>query len=224
MKKIILTFCVIAIIILIYILDLNSYLSIEYVLEQKNDLVSFVDRNLIIAIIAFIFVYIMTITLSLPGATVLTITGGMLFGLYLGILIVMICALTGASINFYFARYIIGDKLQMKYRDKLVKFNAEMARNGHNYLLTLRLIPLLPFFLVNLLAGLTNIKFKTFFWTTVVGVIPGGLFYIYAGTTLKSANSVSEILGYKTIIPLTILGLIAFIPVIINRRKVMNEE
>jgi uncharacterized membrane protein YdjX (TVP38/TMEM64 family) len=189
----------------------------ENLIESRDDLLEFVANNYMISLVGFILIYIVAVAFSLPGAAILSLAGGLLFGLLMGLIAVNIAATIGASLNFILARYIMGESLQKKYGDKLKKFNEELDSNGKSYLLTLRLIPVFPFFLINLLAGLTNIKLSTFIWTTSLGIIPGSVFYIYAGTTLKNADSVGDILNLQTIIPLIVLALIAILPVLVKK-------
>lgn len=219
MKKIVIIIVILSGILLFNLLDLQTYLNMEQLIEQKNDLLSYVENHYILSYLSYILVYILVVTFSLPGAAVSSIAGGLLFGLLPGLIAVNIGATIGSTINFSMARYVIGTSLQEKYKDKFEKFNREIDKNGKSYLLTLRLIPIFPFFLINLLAGLTSVKMKTFIWTTAVGIIPGSIFYVYAGTTLKDANALGEVITLKTLIPLIILGLVAFLPVIYNKMK-----
>lgn len=222
-KRIIIGCVIIALIILFRVLGLDDYLNTEYLLEQRVQLLQFVDQNLILTVLIYIGIYIVAVAFSIPGAAVLSITGGLLFGMY-GLIGVVVGATLGATANFIFARYVIGDSIQQKYGDKLEKFNNEIEANGINYLLTLRLIPIFPFFLINVLAGLTSVKLHHFIWTTGIGIIPGSIFYVYAGRTLKNADTLTDFISWQTTVPLVILGLLAFLPVVINKtRKKVNE-
>ncbi|HET7317732.1 MAG TPA: VTT domain-containing protein, partial [Nitrospirota bacterium] len=126
-------------------------------------------------------------------------------------------ATAGAVCAFLSARYLLGERLQQKYRGQLAKFNGEMERNGVSYLLTLRLIAVFPFFLVNFLAGLTKVTLKTFLWTTAVGIIPGSAVFAYAGRQLGSVNSPADIISKKVIAALAALGFITLAPAVWKR-------
>lgn len=223
-KKIVLGLGIVLVIVLFRISGLNSYLDIDYVIEKRSELLLAVQNNFVLTAGIFMFVYIVAVTFGFPGAGVLSLTGGLLFGLMPGLLIVVVSATTGATCNFLFSRYVIGDTIQKKHSDKLVKFNREIEKNGKSYLLSLRLLPVFPFFLINLLSGLTTIKIKTFVWTTAIGILPGTTFYVYAGTTLKTLDSLSEFLSWKTTLPLVVLGFLSFMPVLYNKFRKSPDE
>ncbi|MBP1731190.1 MAG: associated Golgi protein-related protein [Deltaproteobacteria bacterium] len=152
-KQITLLLIVIGVILLLRISGVGSYLTVENLKANKELLQHFIDARYLLAVVTYIFVYILIVTFSLPGATVLTLAGGFLFHLFPGIIYVNVAATVGATLGFLFARYILGNKVQEKYASQLERFNRELDENGHLYLLTLRLIPAFPFFLINLLAG-----------------------------------------------------------------------
>jgi|LGOV01.1.fsa_nt_gb uncharacterized membrane protein YdjX (TVP38/TMEM64 family) len=223
-KKILIGVVIISLIILFRVLGFDQYLNTTYLIEQREQLLALVGDNFILTAFIFISIYIVATAFSIPGAAVLSLAGGLLFGLGFGLIFVNIGASLGATINFIFARYIIGDSIQKKYGDKFEKFNSDIEKNGKNYLLTLRLIPLFPFFLVNVLAGVSSVKMRTFVWTTIIGIIPGSIFYVYAGTTLKNADALTDFISWKTTLPLVILGLLVFLPVIINKFRKSSDE
>jgi uncharacterized membrane protein YdjX (TVP38/TMEM64 family) len=169
-------------------------------------------------------VYVIVTGLSIPGAVILTLAGGFLFGTIAGVLYVDAGATAGAVCAFLSARYLLGDRLQQKYGGQFAKFNGEMDRNGVNYLLTLRLIAVFPFFLINFLAGLTKVPLKTFLWTTAVGIIPGTAVFAYAGQQLGYINSPADILSKKVIAALAALGFITLAPTVWKRiRKAKTQ-
>jgi len=222
-KKIILLVIILLVIILFNVLDIDQYLDTDYLIDKRDVLLETVDENFVVAILTYIVLYIIAVTFSFPGASVLSIAGGLLFGLLPGLLAVNISATSGASLNFIFARYVFGESFQKKYGDKVEGFNREIEANGKNYLLTLRLIPVFPFFLINILAGLTKVTLKTFVWTTSLGIIPGSIFFVYAGTTLQKADSVKDFATWQTTLPLVILGIVAVLPVIYQKVKNKND-
>lgn len=199
---------------------LGEQLNLQHLARQRDTLLQLVADRALIAAIAFVAIYIAAVALSIPGATVLSLIGGFLFGPFIGLLLINVSATAGALLIFLAARYLFGNSIQEKYPDKLARFNSELARNGTNYLLTLRLIPIFPFFLINLFAGFTRIPVLTFLWTTALGIIPGSFVYAYlgySGTTIEPGES---ILSPQIILALVLLGLLSLIPVI--RRKVKN--
>lgn len=199
---------------------LGEQLNLQQLARQRDALLQLVADGALIAAIAFVAIYIAAVALSIPGATVLSLIGGFLFGPFLGLLLINVGATAGALLIFLAARFLFGNSIQEKYTDKLAHFNRELAQNGTNYLLTLRLIPIFPFFLINLFAGFTRIPFLTFLWTTALGIIPGSFVYAYlgySGTTIEPGES---ILSPQIILALALLGVLSLIPVLI--RKVKN--
>ena len=154
--------------------------------------------------------------LSIPGATILTLAAGFLFGFF-GIIYVNIGATIGAILAFLVARYLLGNWLQKRYGERFVSFNKEIAENGYNYLLTLRFIPLFPFFLVNIFAGITRIPLMTYVWTTMVGIAPASFVYIYAGRQLGAIDKPGDILSGQIMLAFVLLGLLALSPVFFKK-------
>lgn len=184
--------------------------------NNRQVLEAFISRNYLFSVILYISAYAAT-ALLFPGALLLSLLGGFLFGVLMGTIYINIAALTGATLAFLLARYLIGTWLQQRYSDALQKFNREVRKRGSNYLLTLRIVPLLPFFLVNYLAGLTRIPLKTFLWTTSLGMIPGSIFFTYAGKQLGSIDSPDEIMTPKILALLILLGSLPLLQIIIAR-------
>jgi len=170
-------------------------------------------------VLSFIAVYVLVTALSIPGAVILTLAGGFLFCTAAGVIYIDAGATAGAACAFLSARYLLGNRLQQKYGGQLEKFNKEMDLNGANYLLTLRLIPVFPFFLINFLAGLTNVPLRTFLWTTCLGIIPGTAVFAFAGQQLGSLNSPADILSRKVIAAFAALGLLALAPAVWKRMR-----
>jgi len=222
-KKIIILTIFIGIIITIRVMGWHEYLTFENLQKNKTVLKDFVSENYGVAVFGYIIAYTAAVGFSLPGATALTLFGGFLFGTILAAFYVNIGATVGACTIFLIARYILGDSLQKKYEDKLEKFNSELKKNGHSYLLTLRLIPLFPFFLINLGAGLTNIAFFTFAWTTAIGIIPGSLVFTYAGSQLETIDKPGDILSLNIFLAFVLLGVLALVPVIYKKIKAKKE-
>lgn len=159
-KRIIVLLCLVALIILIRVSGLHEFLTFEMLRQYRDQLLAITENHNIFTVGFFILLYIAVVALSIPGAAVLSLATGFLFGFW-GLLYVNIGAAIGAILAFLAARYLIGDWLQKRYAKKFASFNKEIDENGYNYLLTLRLIPIFPFFLVNIFAGITRIPLIT---------------------------------------------------------------
>ncbi len=218
-KKILIILFLILVIVAIRLTGVHKYLTFENLQTQKDVLQNYVNGNYLLAVIIFILIYAVSVAFSIPGATILTLTGGLVFGTILGAVYVNVGATAGAIGVFLFARYLLGAKLQEKYAEKLAKFNKEIETNGYSYLLTLRFIPLFPFWMINLFAGLTKIPLRTYAWTTAFGILPGSLVYTYTGNQLNTINSVKDIFSWNILFAFVLLGLLALFPTILNHIK-----
>jgi uncharacterized membrane protein YdjX (TVP38/TMEM64 family) len=202
-------------------LDFTNY---NY-LKQFDD---FKSDWYILFVLIFIVIYIIVVAMQLPGASFLTLGGGFLFGPLIGALYVNVGATLGATAAFFVARYILGSTLQEKFSKQLAKFNAEMDKNSALYLLTMRLIPAFPFFLINLLAGLTKIRARTFIWTTSLGIFPGSLVYAFAGSQLNRVKTLGDIMSPQVLMAFGFLILFSLIPIIVKKivakRKAGNAQ
>ena len=198
---------------------LQNMLTFENLKANKDALQSFVQAHYWQSVLVYIGVYLVSVAFSVPGATILTLSGGFVFGALLGAIYVNIGATAGAVAVFLFARYLVGARLQEKYGDKLAKFNREVDENGYSYLLTLRFIPLFPFWMINLFAGLTRIPLRTYAWTTAVGIFPGSLVYTYMGRQLNTIESLGDLFSIKILLAFVFLGLFALTPTIIKHVK-----
>lgn len=192
--------------------------------EARDTLKEAVQERMLLWAIGFMLIYFVSTALSVPGASFLTLTGGVLFGPVLSTFLVNVGASGGAVVIFLAARYFMGDKVQEKYGDKLAKFNREMETNGSSYLLTLRFIPIFQFFLINILAGFTTVKLRTFLWTTVVGIIPGSFVYSYLGYAGSILEPGESLLTPEIILALCMLGVISLVPVVYKKVKARNAN
>lgn len=193
----------------------TDFLTFENLKQHRETLKNYVDDHYILTALGFIFVYLST-AFFIPGAIVLTLAAGFLFGTVPGAIYVNAGATAGATIAFLLSRYFIGGWIQRKYEKQMSAFNKEISRHGHNYLLTLRIIPILPFFVINYLAGLTEISLKKFIWTTSLGMLPGSLIYSFAGQQLATIDSVQGILSTKLVLSFVLLAVLALSPVIMH--------
>lgn len=220
-RRIIIALCIIALMTAVRVFGLDAFLTVEAFRLYRGWLLAVTAEHYVPVAVLFTVVYIVVTALSIPGAAILSLAAGFLFG-FVGIIYVNIGASGGAFFAFLIARYLVGDWLQKRYSGRLESFNKEMAENGYNYLLTLRFIPLFPFFLVNILAGLTRVPLVTFAWTTVVGILPGSFVYIYTGRQLGIIEKPGDILSWPMILAFVLLGLLVLSPVLI--RKVMKKK
>jgi uncharacterized membrane protein YdjX (TVP38/TMEM64 family) len=217
--QIILLILFIAVIALIRFSPMSDYLTFENVKNNRDVLLAFAGENYLFSVFLYIAAYVLVVALSIPGAVLLTLIGGFLFGTLLTVLYVNVGATAGATLAFLIARYLIGDRLQHRYEHQLARFNNEISRNGFRYLLTLRFLPVFPFFLINFLSGLTKVPLKTFIWTTSLGIVPGTAVYAFAGQQIGTIASLQEILSKKVLIAFALLALFTLFPVILNYAK-----
>ena len=203
---------------------LGSMLTFDNLKQHREELLVLVRDHYILSVVLFVVLYIVVTGLSIPGAVVLTLAGGFLYGTGLATLYVNLGATAGAVLAFLVARYLLGKQLQDKYQQQLDRFNREMEASGSRYLLFLRLIPVFPFFLINFLLGLTRVPLKTFAWTTAVGIIPGTIVFAYAGRQLGSIDSPADILSTNVVMALVLLACFALIPALFSRIKAARSR
>ena len=211
-KKIVLLLVMVVAVALFFVFDLGQYLSLESLRSNRDQLRAFYDANAVTMVAAFIGVYIVTVALSLPGATILTLCAGAIFGSVTGTLVVNVGATIGAMLAFLVARFLLRDWVEKKFGAKLKPFNDGFSKNAINYILFLRLVPLFPFFLVNLVSGLTKIRLPVYFFGTMFGILPGTFVYANAGSNLASINQLSDIASLEVLGAFALLGLFALIP------------
>ena len=183
-------------------------LTLDNLKARQAELGGWVSANPWLAGGGFFLLYVAVAAASIPGAAVLTVAAGALFGFGWGLLLVSFASSIGASLAFLVARFMLRDALQARYRERLNKIDAGVARDGAFYLFTLRLVPVFPFFVVNLLAGLTALKLRTFYWVSQLGMLAGTSVYVYAGTQLAQIESLGDVLSPGLIGALVLLGLL----------------
>ncbi|RDH86509.1 MAG: pyridine nucleotide-disulfide oxidoreductase [endosymbiont of Seepiophila jonesi] len=186
--------------------DLTQYLTLEYLQTQRDALIEWRRSEPLFAAALFFVVYVLVTALSLPGATVMTLAVGAVFGLLWGLLLVSFASTIGATLAFVIARFLLRDTVQSRFGDRLKSINAGIEKDGAFYLFTLRLVPLFPFFVINLVMGLTPIKTITFYWVSQVGMLAGTIVYVNAGTQLAGLDSLSGILSPGLIGSFVLLG------------------
>lgn len=187
--------------------DLGQYLTLDALKEHKEAISNYYQENKALTIAAYMGIYILATALSLPGATILTLAGGALFGLALGTVLVSFASTIGATCAFFVARYLLRDSIQDKFGEKLQVINDGIEKEGAFYLFTMRLLPIFPFFVINLVMGLTPIKTATFFFVSQIGMLLGTIIYVNAGTELAQIDSLSGILSPTLLISFALLGI-----------------
>ena len=224
-RRILLFTFLLALLVLLRFSGAADYVTLENLKRHRNMLHAFAENNYISSVLIYIALFIST-AFFVPGAVVLTLAGGFLFGTVLGAVYTNIGVAAGATLAFLSARYFAGEWIQDKYRRRLARFNTEIKKNGHLYLLTLRVVPVLPFFLVNFLSGLTRIPFRTFLWTTCLGVLPGSLVYAFMGRQLRFIHSLGDVFSFEVLSALLLLVLFALLPVAIKhiKRQIPNSK
>ncbi|OBU19113.1 pyridine nucleotide-disulfide oxidoreductase [Photobacterium aquimaris] len=191
--------------------DLGHFLTLEYAKREQLALQDHIAENPITSYISFFSLYVLATALSIPGASILTLLGAALFGFWTSLIMVSFASTIGATLAFLSSRFILRDWVQAKFGQRLTTLNQGIAKEGAFYLLSLRLIPVFPFFLINLLMGLTAIKAWTFFWVSQLGMLAGTAVYINAGTQLGKIESLSGIISAPVLVSLFLLGLFPLI-------------
>lgn len=194
-------------VLIFFILDLNSFLSLHSLKASLGQFEAWRAASPVLVGLYFFLFYVAVAALSLPGAVVLTLAAGALFGLLWGTVIVSFASSIGATLAFLVSRYLFRDAIQDRFGDRLSAINNGMAKDGVFYLFTLRLVPLFPFFIVNLLMGLTPIRTSSYYWVSQVGMLAGTLVYVNAGTQLAKISGLSSIVSPGLLISFTLLGI-----------------
>ncbi|MBW1791406.1 MAG: TVP38/TMEM64 family protein [Deltaproteobacteria bacterium] len=192
---------------LFYYFDLKQYLTLSYIKESQEYFQQLYAENSLLVISVYMAIYIAVTALSLPGAVIMTLAGGALFGLVVGTIVISFASTIGATIACAVSRYLLRDSAQGKFGDKLAAINKGIEEEGAFYLFTVRLIPVFPFFIINLLLGLTKMPLITYFWVSQLGMLPGTMVYVNAGKELAKIDSLGGILSPGLIASFVILGL-----------------
>ena len=190
-----------------FLLDLDQYLTLDYLKSQHQSLIDYYHHHHALTVAIYFSLYVLVTALSLPGATIMTLAGGAVFGLLEGFVIISFASTIGATLAFLVARFLLRDYVQSRFGDKLRAVNAGIERDGDFYLFTLRLIPIFPFFIINLVMGLTPMKAWRFYLVSQIGMVPGTLVYVNAGSQLGQLESLSGILSPQLLASFALLGL-----------------
>ncbi|OHY94949.1 dihydrolipoamide dehydrogenase [Vibrio rotiferianus] len=209
-KKLILGLILLATIIFLGV-NFGQYLTLENAKAQQEALNAFISQNFVFAAATYFFAYIAITAFSIPGAAVVTLLGAALFGFWTSLLLVSFASTIGATIAFLSSRYLLREWVQGKFGNKLGAINEGVEKDGSFYLFSLRLIPVFPFFLINLLMGLTPMTIARFYLTSQVGMLPGTAVYLNAGTQLATIDSLSGIVSPTVLASFALLGLFPII-------------
>ncbi len=191
--------------------DLGRYVSLDFFKSQQASIAAWYAENPLKTIAGFFLIYVAVTGLSLPGAAVLTLVAGALFGLLAGTVVVSFASSIGATLAFLSSRFLLRDWVQRSFGDRLKPINDGIQKDGAFYLFTLRLVPAFPFFVINLLMGLTPLPARTFYWVSQIGMLAGTLVYVNAGTQLAKIESLRGILSPGLLLSFTLLGLFPLI-------------
>jgi len=210
-----------------FVFDLGQYFNIDYFKSQQAEIEAYYSENPLLTVLLFFIIYVVVTGLSLPGAAIMTLVAGAIFGLFTGVIIVSFASTLGATIAFLVSRYLLRDSIQRKFGDKLKTINEGIEKDGAFYLFTLRLVPAFPFFVINLLMGLTPIRTTTYFLVSQIGMLAGTIVFVNAGTQIAQIDSLSGILSPGLLISFVLLGIFPLIAKklvnMIQARKVLKD-
>ena len=210
-KKILILILLLALIALFFIFNLGRFFSLDFIKSQQSGFASLYAEKPALVILGFFAAYVAVTALSLPGAAIMTLAAGAIFGLVIGTVIVSFASSIGATVSFLAARFLLGETVQNKFGARLAEINKGVEKEGGFYLFTLRLVPLVPFFVINLAMGLTKIKTWTFYWVSQVGMFLGTIVFVNAGTQLAKIDSLKGILSPGLIGSFVLLGIFPLI-------------
>jgi len=206
-KKATLVLVLLGAIVAYFVFDLGQILSLENFKASQADIVAAKDANPLLYISGFFLLYVAVTGLSIPGAAIMTLIAGALFGVLIGTIIVSFASTLGATLAFLSARFVLRDWVQGKFGERLRAIDEGLEKDGAFYLFTLRLIPVFPFFVINLLMGLTRIKTRTFFWVSQLGMLPATIVFVNAGTQMSRIESTAGLLSPALIASFVALAL-----------------
>ena len=206
-KKLLLATLIAIVMIFILLFDVHHYLTLEYLKSSKNKLDVYYQDNPLLVLSTYIVIYLASTAFSLPGAAVLSLAGGALFGLTAGTLVVSFASTIGATLAMLIARVLLRDWVKNRFTSQMTTINSGMLKEGAFYLFTLRLLPAVPFFVINILMGLTTLRTVTFFWVSQLGMLPATLIYVNAGSELGKIQSIDDIFSPTLIVSFVLLGI-----------------
>ena len=205
-NKLLMALALVAAVVAFFALDLGHYFSLDYIKGAQADFAALYAARPWMVATAFLAVYVAVAALSLPGAAILTLLAGAIFGLLVGTVVVSFASSLGATLAMLFSRYVLRDSVKARFGARLADIDKGIEREGAFYLFTLRLVPVFPFFVINLLMGLTKMKAATFYGVSQIGMLAGTVVYVYAGTQLAQITSLGSIVSPGLAAALVLLG------------------
>ncbi|WP_099612332.1 TVP38/TMEM64 family protein [Vibrio fujianensis] len=205
-RKMLVGLILLAIVILLAV-NLQQYLNLSSIKQLHTQLSLWIDEHFAIAALLYFVLYVLLTAFSVPGAAVFTLLGAALFGFWISLFLVSFASTLGATIAFLISRYLLKEWVYRRFSDKLITLNHGISQDGALYLFSLRLMPILPFFLINLLMGLTSITTWRYYWVSQLGMLPGTAVYINAGTQLSEIDQISGIISPSVLFSFVLLGL-----------------
>lgn len=205
-KKILTVLTMAALVALFFLFDLQRYLSLDEIKTHQEVFQQVYASNRMLSLIGYFALYVLVTALSLPGAVIMTLAGGALFGFLPALIVVSFASTIGATLAFLVSRFLLRDWVQHKFRERLQVLNAGIENEGGFYLFTLRLVPIFPFFVINLVMGLTPMRTSTFYWVSQLGMLAGTAVYVNAGTRLGQMQTVNGILSAELLLSFALLG------------------
>lgn len=206
-KKIAIVAVVAVLVIGLKVINAGDYLTLSYLKESQHRFQEMYREQSMTVLAAYAGIYILVTSLSLPGAAVMTLAAGALFGLVTGTVVVSFASTIGATLACFISRFILRDWVQGRFGDRLKTVNEGIEKEGAFYLFTLRLVPVFPFWLINLLMGLTKMPLKTFYWVSQAGMLAATIVFVNAGRELGKIESLSGILSPALILSFVLLGI-----------------
>ncbi len=206
-KKIVILIIIVSLIAAVKVFHLDQYLTLSYLKGSIDKFRSLYENHRVMVIAGYFIIYVLTTSLSLPGASPLGIVGGALFGFWVATLVVSFASTIGATLACFVSRFLLRDWIQRKFSDKIAKVNEGIEKEGAFYLFTLRLIPIFPFWMINLVMGLTKMPLLKFYWVSQIGMLPGTMVYVNAGKELAKIESVKGIFSPSLIISFALIGI-----------------
>ncbi len=207
MKKLILVFIIIAVAVAFFAFDIDQMLTLENIKSSQAEFEQLKAGSPVFVSLVFFLLYVVVTALSLPGAVLMTLVAGALFGLIWGVVLVSFASTIGATLAFLVSRYLFKESIQNRFGDRLAAINEGVKSEGAFYLFTLRLVPIFPFFLINILMGLTPIRTFTYYWVSQLGMFAGTVVYINAGTQLGNIESLGDIVSLPLLFSFALLGI-----------------
>jgi uncharacterized membrane protein YdjX (TVP38/TMEM64 family) len=214
LKKILILIVIVGLIVAVKVLNLDQYLTLSYLKGSLDKFKTLYENHRVMVIAGYFVVYVLTTSLSLPGASPLGIAGGALFGFWTATIVVSFASTIGATLSCSISRFLLRDWIHKKFGDKIAKVNEGIEKEGAFYLFSLRLIPVFPFWMINLVMGLTKMPLPKFYWVSQIGMLPGTMVFVNAGKELGKIDSLKGILSPGLIISFALIGIF---PIVIKK-------